>query len=122
MSFYREKPIKAVRKSRQCMGCRKQIEIGASALECAGHWEGDFWSGTYHAECRKAECAYNDLVGQTGDEWCALGEMDSEDWGWLIETFPVVAERMAITAERIEQAAERRASFWSNTPASVTLA
>lgn len=91
MSFYREKPIKAVRKARQCIGCCNRIEVGSPALECAGHWEGDFWSGTYHAECRAAELAYNDLVGLPGDEWIALHEMDSEDWQWALDNFPVVA-------------------------------
>lgn len=113
MSFYREKPIKAVRKARQCMGCCKQIEVGSPALECAGHWEGDFWSGTYHAECREAECAFNKLKDyRFGDEWYPLFEIEFDDWEWLMADFPAVAERMGITSEKHADAVKRHQSFW----------
>ena len=108
MSFYNETPVKAVRKARQCAGCRSMIEVGQPALNCAGHQD-DFWHATYHHECRKAEIALNDLHDiRWADDWINLGDdMEDDDWPWLLEEFPTVAERMNITAERIEKKRQR---------------
>lgn len=114
MSFYREQPVKSVRKARQCVGCGKTITVGSPALECAGTGPDGFWSGTYHDDCRKAECAFNDLKDyRYGDEWYPLYEIEFDDWEWLIAEFPAVAERMGITADRYQAAVERHKSFWT---------
>ncbi len=118
MSFYRETKIKAVRKARQCCGCCKTIDVGAPAVECASADSEGFWSGTYHAECRAAECAYNELKDyRYGDDWWPLYEIEFDDWPWLIEDFPAVADRMGITAEKYWQAVDRYASVWKSKPA-----
>lgn len=104
MSFYSEKLVRSVRKARRCMGCCRTIEVGSSALECAGVWEGDFWSGTYHTDCRAAELALNKLHDLYADEWMSLDDMERDDWPWLIEVFPAVAERKGITTERFNEA------------------
>ena len=108
MSFYREKPIKAVRKARQCLGCLRQIEVGQPAMECAGQWGGDFWSGTYHPDCREAEVAHNKEIGSFGDEWWPLYELEWDAWPWLIDAFPTVAARMNATIERYNEIVEEQ--------------
>jgi hypothetical protein len=104
MSFYRETPIKSVRKARRCDACRRTINIGESALKLAGHWDGDFWAQTVHVECRAAEIELNKLNDvRDGDEWMNIGnDMETDDWLWLVEDHPIVAERMGITRERYD--------------------
>lgn len=110
VSFYSERTIKSVRKARVCNGCGHRIEVGETALGCAGHYDGDFWAAAYHHDCRKAELGLNDLHDvRPGNEWMNLGnDMDWEDWPWLIEEFPAVAERMKITTERFEEVQAER--------------
>jgi hypothetical protein len=110
MSFYRERPIKSVRKPRRCAGCTSMIAAGSVALDISGkQWGGDFWSQTFHPECRAAEVELNKLHDtRYSDDWAALADIDWEDWGWLLESFPIVAERMRITAERLNEVTEER--------------
>jgi hypothetical protein len=105
MSFYSERTIKSVRKARACQGCGVRIEAGETALGCSGHYDGQFWAGAYHHDCRTAETALNVLHDvRFGDEWMNLcNDMEWEDWPWLIEEYPAVAERMKITAERFNE-------------------
>lgn len=110
MTFYREDHIRAVRKSRQCNGCASTIEIGSPAVDCAGHYDGDFWAATYHVDCREAEIALNNLHDTHSDEWMNMSEdMEWEDWPWLIDEFPTVAARMNITTERFQKINEEQA-------------
>lgn len=104
MGFYRERLVKAVRKARRCCACGQAIEVGQSALDCAGHYDGDFWSDTYHPDCRAAECQLNDLHG--AEEWMMLDEIEWDDWPWLLEDHPAVAARMGITNARYDEAVE----------------
>ena len=109
MGFYSENPIKAIRKARQCDGCGRFFEIGCPALKCAGVEDGQFWSATYHVECRRAEIALNELHDiRFGDEWMPLSDIDWEDFPWLIEGFPEVAARMKITTKRFERIQRER--------------
>lgn len=112
MSFYSERSIKAVRKARACNGCGVRLEVGEPALGCAGHYDGEFWSAAYHHDCRAAEIGLNDLHDvRPGYDWMNLADdMEWEDWPWLIETFPDVAERMKITTERFEKVRDERES------------
>lgn len=100
MAFHTETPVKAVRKRHCCDGCGKHIEIGQSAVRWAGLTDGDFGTCIYHPECRAAELAYNlDVLGYLYlDDWYPISEIEHEDWPWLIESHPVVAERMGIQA------------------------
>lgn len=112
MSFYDEREIKAIRKPRNCDGCGRTMEVGVPALRCSGVGDEGFWYATYHRECRKAEEALNELHDwRAGDDWMILSDLDWEDWPWLIEDFPEIAERMKITTERFEkvQAEQERA-------------
>lgn len=113
MSFYRESTVKAVRKARRCLGCGRMIAVGETALDVAGHWDGDFWSGSFHHECRAAEIALNNLHGPLRpDEWINLSEIDWEDWEWLLAEHPIVAARKGVTAEKLREAEESRARLW----------
>lgn len=104
MSFYRETRIKAVRKARSCGGCGHVIEVGSEAVDLAGHYDGDFWSATYHGECRAAEIALNGE--HQAEEWIPLQEFEWEDWEVLLEEHPIVAARLVITQERLDEARE----------------
>lgn len=108
--FYSERTIKSVRKARPCLGCSDRIEVGETALGCAGHYDGTFWAGAYHHDCRAAEIGLNGLHDvHAGDEWMNLGnDMEWEDWPWLIEEFPAVAARMKISTERYEKVRDER--------------
>jgi hypothetical protein len=108
MSFYRETQVKSVRKARQCLGCQRRIEVGQPALNCSGNWDGDFWAGTYHTDCRDAEVAHNKECGSFGNEWQALHEIEWDAWPWLIEAFPTVAARMNATTERYNKIQEEQ--------------
>lgn len=104
MSFYNERTVKSVRKARGCEGCGVRIEVGETALGCAGVGYDGFWSAIYHHECRKAEEGLNKLHDTwRGDEWMPLSDMEWEDWPWLIEDHPAAAARMKITTERFEE-------------------
>lgn len=111
MSFYSEKTVKSVRKARACLGCGVRIEAGETALGCAGHDDGQFWSGIYHHDCREAEIGLNMLHDvYAGDDWMNLGDdMEWEDWPWLIEKYPAVAARMKITTKRFEGVRDEQA-------------
>lgn len=112
MTFYSEQPIKRIRKARPCDGCGSTMEVGTEALRCVGKQD-DFWSATYHPECREAEIKLNDLHDvRVGDDWMPLSDIDWEEYLWLIESFPVVADRMNITIARYEEAKERYGRLW----------
>lgn len=103
--FYRETIIKAVRKARVCGGCGRTIARGSEAVDLAGHYDGDFWSATYHVECRKAEI---DLNGEhQAEEWIHLSEFEPDDWEVILQDHPIVAARLGITAERVEKERQR---------------
>jgi hypothetical protein len=108
--FYSERTIKAVRKPRACEGCGVRVEAGETAFSCAGHDDGQFWAAIYHPDCRRAEEGLNKIHDvRGGDDWMNLGnDMEWEDWPWLIEAFPTVAERMKITQARYDKVSAER--------------
>lgn len=98
--FYSEKIVK-VRKARQCAGCCQMVAAGEQALTYSGKFNGDFGSFTLHPECREAELAWNKMTGAYADEFVGLCDLESDEWEWLLDEYPVVAARMNVTAERI---------------------
>lgn len=109
MTFYNERLIKSIRKARPCHGCNKLLEAGQSALECAGVGYDGFWAAAYHTECRAAEVAINRLHRTRDDEWISLFcDLEWEDWPWLIDEHPVVAERMKIDTAKFERVRDER--------------
>lgn len=115
MSFYRERSVRSTRKQKQCIGCLRIIPVGSYSLGVAGHWEGDFWSGAYHTECRAAEIALNSLHDVYPGEWMGLNEIEWDDWDWLLTEHPIAAANMAITKEMYDEAlasSERMRAFY----------
>ena len=53
-SFFSDRDIKRTRKRHVCYWCGEHIKAGSSAVALAGVWDGDFWRGTMHPECRQA--------------------------------------------------------------------
>lgn len=105
MGFVCEKAVKAVRKANRCDACSQMVEIGQPAVRWAGVQDGEFHSLLYHPECRAAEIELNDLreTVRNHDDWVGLFDLDWEDWRWLVEKHPVVAERKGITLAQIEE-------------------
>lgn len=101
MNWYREQPVKAVRKAHSCAGCGTRIEPGGSALYISGLSYGadcPFY-GHYHADCRAAECGLNTIHACYADEdWLSLRDIEDEDHDWLRAKFPAVAARLNVAA------------------------
>lgn len=61
--------------------------------------DGEFFTASYHVECRAAEIALNELREFSafwGDEWTTLESIESEDHEWLVAEHPVVAARLGL--------------------------
>lgn len=101
--FINERIIKKTRKPHRCCACESNIPSGSEALYWSGK-DGDAFIGVhYHPDCRAAEVAYNKMADTAFDEWYSLNEIEPDDWRWLLEEHPAVADRMLINAERIAQ-------------------
>jgi hypothetical protein len=96
MSFVREEIVKSTRKLHRCFTCRRDIQIGSTAVRWSGMSDGEFMSAIYHSDCREAELRLNALYGTSSNEWMSLYNHESEDEAWLIDEFPAVADRLGI--------------------------
>lgn len=103
MSFTRERAVKATRKEHRCVGCERTISAGSAAVRWSGLTDGDFSSVIYHPDCRAAEIDLNKAYDTDWGEWMGLHEMEWEDWPWLVESYPAIAERMGITMEKYRE-------------------
>jgi hypothetical protein len=94
MTLLSHREVKRIRKQHRCAGCRKLMAVGLPATRWSGTSDGEFWSQIYHTECYRAENRLNDIHGTHGtDDWIVLSGHESEDVEFLLEEFPVVAER-----------------------------
>lgn len=93
-AYFGERSIRALRKTRRCYGCGKFINTGEQGLRVSGVYDGEFWSGVYHLDCREAEEALNKLNNTYGDEWISLSDGEWEDEKFLREKYPAVALRV----------------------------
>ena len=100
--FFSDRHVKKTKKQHPCIACGEAIPQSSAALYFATKWEGEFYTGYYHIECKEAEIALNDLHGLHGlhDEWMNLTDIESEDYAWLRDKYPVVAARI-IRAEQV---------------------
>jgi hypothetical protein len=58
------------RKVHRCEYCRGSIPIGTRHVKLAGKWEGDFYSGRGHEDCRQLwHALYNEFAGDEGMAW-----------------------------------------------------
>lgn len=98
--FFNHCNVKATRKEHRCTACSKSIPIGSSTFYFSQKYDGLFYAGHYHLECRAAEIALNDLHGLSGEEWIALDSIDEdEDRDWLRDKHPLVAERLGLLVQ-----------------------
>lgn len=91
-----ERTVVRTRKRNTCDGCRREIEVGSSAKRWAGKVDGEFHHIIMHPDCRKAEIAFNAMIGSDADTWWPLSQIDAEDVDWLRGAFPKVAIRMGL--------------------------
>lgn len=99
-AFFTHRDIKATRKDHRCTGCTKLIPAGANAWYFSTKYDGIFWDGHYHQECRAAELALNELHDNRGDDFIGIQSIgdEPEDVDWLKDEYPVVAARMGFIA------------------------
>lgn len=109
--FYSEKIVK-VRKPRRCDGCGTMLNKGDEALTYSGKFDGDFGSFSLHPDCREAELAWNAMADTYLGEFIGLSDLEADEWPWLLKTYPTVAARMNVTAERIREHQEERKRMW----------
>ena len=97
-SFYSERHVAKTRRARQCCECLHALDVGVSCKRIVGVHEGDFSCVYAHSDCLDAAREYNAGIGTYGDTWYSLHEIDEvEDFRWLCDTFPAVADRMGVT-------------------------
>jgi hypothetical protein len=94
VTFYSEKIVKSLRRPRHCGACGHAMAIGEFALYCSGKWHGEFWTGHYHEDCRRAEVALNGEYGD-GEQWWDLASFDADDLEFIRETHPVAFARLS---------------------------
>ncbi|WP_293857406.1 hypothetical protein [uncultured Alsobacter sp.] len=97
-SSFTTRSVKAARKPHVCEQCGKGIAIGDPYRRVSGVWEGDFYTQALHGECLDAGNLYALEHGLAADEWPWFAQMnlEREDRTWLLEHFPIVAERLGI--------------------------
>jgi hypothetical protein len=96
-NFQSSTTIKRTRNRHTCQHCGRLIEIGAAASKTAGIYEGDFYSDYSHVECADAAHDYATMHDAWGDDYVWLHDMsEQEDFKWLLENHPIVAERLNV--------------------------
>lgn len=87
------------RKEHQCEGCGCAIHKGEKHLKVAQVFDGDFHAYRLHLDCQQAVDDYHTMAGLLWDEHAPwpreMGDECDDDWEWLKEKFPAVAQRIA---------------------------
>jgi hypothetical protein len=85
------------RKRFVCDHCGQLITPGQRYLRIRGIWDGDPGIFRAHDDCHWASEALIDNLNGIGDEGSLLSDdVQPEDHWWLLQDFPVVAERLGI--------------------------
>lgn len=87
----REKNIKA-KKMHTCDACLSRIQAGEDCISWAGIWEGDFYSGYFHPECRDWEVHCNKINGYYGEDWMPLHEHLTEGGRVMLDGAPEIVK------------------------------
>lgn len=99
--FYSCAKVRAAKQHR-CEQCRKPIEVGTMHWKSAQVHDGEFGGYREHFECRAAWSTLNydirDIPRYEGAPFLCDDEHDPDDRPWMVEQFPVVAERLGWTA------------------------
>jgi hypothetical protein len=68
--------------------------------------DGDICVYAEHVECGEAAACYAKQADLYGDEWPRLcDDICHEDYGWLMQNFPVVAGRLGIQGPTVPKGA-----------------
>lgn len=78
--FVRTRYVKRTREPHRCKECRREIEVGSSALAVSGKWEGEFSSFYICSHCEKLAVLVSahepDLVPCYGELYQALYDLN----------------------------------------------
>jgi hypothetical protein len=66
MSDFQSETLHVARVSHRCAHCRCAIPAGSQYIKIAGRWQGDFYSGKAHHDCRNL---WNELYADWSDPW-----------------------------------------------------
>ena len=92
--FQSSTTIKRTRKPHACEHFEQTIEAGSPAHKISGRYE-DFYCIYTHVECEAAGIEWAQNTGCWGEEFMWLNQIDErEDFLWLLEDHPIVAERL----------------------------
>ena len=97
--FWTTTNIKATRKQHRCEWCGHTISVGHPAIRSSGVFDGEFQSRIAHTDCEEAVIQHHKICGMYGDDDLVdLSEIagDRDNWPWLLEEFPAVAERFGV--------------------------
>jgi hypothetical protein len=98
--FQSERNIKACRKVHRCEQCDTRIQIGEPAVRISGTWDGNFYSYHVHLECHEAGLAFAKETGLWGEDFTWFNQDRERDTiEWLLEHYPIVANRMNLEVD-----------------------
>ena len=102
MSDFHSSEKRRAAKAHICAHCRKSIDPGVLHWASAQVHEGDFHAYREHFECKAAWATLNfDLRGMDRSEGAPFlfdDDNEEDDRLWMIEAYPVVAERLGWSA------------------------
>lgn len=70
MSDFQSETTHTARTPHRCAHCRCQIAAGSAYVKMAGRWQGDFYSGKAHPDCR---ALWSALYADWSDPWDGMG-------------------------------------------------
>lgn len=70
MTAFQARTTHTARKTHRCEYCRSTIPVGTQYVRMAGKWEGDFYNGSGHIDCRQLWLAlYDEWAWDEGMAW-----------------------------------------------------
>lgn len=100
------------RKRFTCDHCMQAIMPGQRYLRVRGIWEGAPGVFRAHDECEYAAQQWREYHDSMWDEGCLLkADIEPEDHTWLLDEFPIVAERLGIAAWALPEYPRMR-TYW----------
>ena len=70
MSDFQSVTTHTARTPHRCVYCRSAIAVGASYVKLAGRWQGDFFTGKGHQDCRELwNSLFGDWAHDEGMDW-----------------------------------------------------
>lgn len=104
--FHISKVMKRTIEPHECEQCGTIIPPGSATLYSTGRYEGEFYSHHQHLECHEAAHAFATLNDLWNEEYPWFQHMERAEFDldpWLLENHPVVAERLGIERQEVEE-------------------